>query len=233
MLTAEILGLLAGPPLWLKLGELRWEVRFDHRTLLRLEKATGVDVLGGGFDVLRPCARSLRSLIQTTMRPLQDGEVIPWGQLIPSVVRRLLEGFQTAWVRDMPLPEPKGKSPHPGVDEPPWTWMEAWANAREILRLTDEEWLAYTPRMVQTLSRLRREVIRQNEFMLAQIAANIVNFSPHPPKSPTKPESLMLHPWDLPETKQPPQTVEGVLRMFRNFDGMDLAGKLAIDSLIN
>jgi hypothetical protein len=229
MLSPTVLRLLTGPPEWAVLGTVRWEVRFDHLTLLRLEDATGLDVLGGKLDIVEPNARTLRALIQVT---LWEGGPVDWAKLIPATIHRMMAGFQRAWVRDMPVREPS-RADGPGGKPTAETWIEAWANAREILGLSDEEWLSYTPRMVQTLSKLRLESVRQNEWMLAQIAANVVNWSMHPPRTVVKAESFMLHPWDLPEAKQAPQTAEGVLKMFREFGGMDLAGKIAIDQLIN
>jgi hypothetical protein len=229
MLNPAALRLLAGPPEWAILGTIRWEVRFDHLTLLRLEDATGMDTLTGKVNVVQPDSRTLRALIQVT---LWEGGPVDWSLLVPVTVRRMVDGFRRAWVRDMPVREPS-RTDGPAKTATIETWMEAWANAREILHLSDEEWLSYTPRMVQVLSRLRLEGVRQNEWMLAQIAANVVNWSMHPPKTAAKVESFMLHPWDLPEVKQAPQTAEGVLRMFREFGTMDLAGKIAIDQLIN
>jgi hypothetical protein len=226
MLSPAVLRLLTGPPEWVSLGTVRWEVRFDHLTLLRLQDATGVDVLCGKLNLFQPDARTLRDLIQVT---LWEGGPVDWSKLVPPAARRLLDGFRRAWIRDMPEPESR-----PKVEKgTPETWPEAWANARHILRLTDEEWLSYTPRMVQALSRLRLESVRQTEWMFAQIAANVVNWSMSAPKTPAKADSFMLHPWDLPEVTQAPQTAEGVLKMFRNFSGMDLAGKIAIDQLVN
>jgi hypothetical protein len=226
MLTLPVLRLLTGPPEWVSLGTVRWEVRFDHLTLLRLQDATGVDVLCGKLNLFQPDARTLRDLIQVT---LWEGGPVDWSKLVPPAARRLLDGFQRAWIRDMPAPDHR---PRP-EKETTETWLEAWANARQILHLSDEEWLSYTPRMTQTLSRLRLESVRQTEWMFAQVAANVVNWSMSAPRTAVKPESFMLHPWDLPEVKQAPQTAEGVLKMFRTFSGMDLAGKIAIDQLVN
>jgi hypothetical protein len=200
---------------------------------LRLQDATGVDVLGGGLHVFEPDSRTLRDLIQVT---LWEGGPVDWGKLTPPVAHRLLDTFRRAWVRDMPVRDSSSATGGGEGGAKTETWMEAWGNARQVLNLSDEEWLSYTPRMVQTLSRLRLESVRQNEWMLGQIAASVVNWSMHAPKTAAKIDSFMLHPWNLssPDPKgQAPQTAETVLRMFRNFSGMDEAGKQAIDQLVN
>jgi hypothetical protein len=128
----------------------------------------------------------------------------------------------------MPLPNPNRTESGPSVVT---NWLEAWANARQVLSLTTSEWLFLTPRMVQLLSQHHLESVRQNEWMLAQIASSIINWSMGAPRTPVKPDQFMLHPWDkLPEQEQ---TGEDVLRMFRSFPGMDEAGKKAIDDLLN
>jgi hypothetical protein len=211
------------------LGELRWEARFDHLTLLRLERATGLDVLGGAFDLWNLDSRTLRTAAQVTA----GTEVtLNWKSAGYRVLGQLISGLQQAWNRDMPVTAKSAATKSGSAGPIVTTWPEAWANARQILGLSDREWLSYTPRMVQLLSEYHLERIRQTEWMLAQVCSSVVNWSMSAPRSPIRPETFMLHPWDLPHTELP-QTPESVLQMFRNFSGMDEAGKLAVDTLLS
>lgn len=230
MNRGELLALLM-PTIELQLGELRWEARFDNLALLKLERATGVNVLGGGFDPWNLDSRTLRTAVQVTA----GTAVLSWQNAGPRTLGNLIYGLQRAWVRDMPTAAKDAAVKSGSVRSHVTTWPEAWANARQILGLSDREWLSYTPRMVQLLSEYHLERIRQTEWMLAQICSAVVNFSMSAPKPSARTESFMLHPWEnLPResSQQAPQTPESLLWMFRNFPGMDTAGKQAVDSLL-
>lgn len=201
------------------LGRIRWKVIFTHRILLRLERESGLDVLGGEFSLGNANSQTLQLILRVT----SGREDLPWEELRPGKLSSLLGDLRKAWELSMPEADPNAEGPPSNVTG----WVEAWANAHECLRMAEDEWLDSTPRMVQVLSRYRLESLRQGEWMLAQIGSLIVNWSMGAPKSPVKTSDFMLHPWADTESDLV-QTPESVLRQFSQAKWVDHAGKKAI-----
>lgn len=202
---------------------------FSHLVLLEVEAGTGLNILAGEFHAGKLSGAALRTTLEVLMRHAgatytyrEIGGMIRLGNLV-----KVRESVVEAWRVAMPEDEPEvqaraatkanakaraktmGGAPLELVDdtanlEPakPNTWLDVWANNRQTLGLTDEEWLAYTPRMIQQLSRERLDLVRQQELMLSRIGAATVNFSMCHPKQPVKDGHFMVHPYPDPGQRE-------------------------------
>jgi len=112
------------------------------------------------------------------------------------------------------MPEPEPAADPPAGDREPLSTMDAWAEARFDLRLSDEEWLGMTPRMLRALSKRRLENMRWSELVIARLAAETVNHSFRGPKKPTMPREYMIHPWPEVVQERPPVTGEMLMAVF-------------------
>ena len=92
--------------------------------------------------------------------------------------------------------------------------MNAWAEARFDLRLSDEEWLGMTPRMLRALSKRRLESMRFSELLMGIQTAHTVNRSFHAPKQWSTPGSYMPHPYPEVHQERAPVTGETLLAVF-------------------
>ena len=116
--------------------------------------------------------------------------------LRPGAVPKIRALLIEAWTASMPeIDREEEGQPSTGDPVEPLTTLEAWAKARYDLRLSDDDWLSMTPRMVHALSKRRLEARRQFELMVAVLCSHTVNHSFHAPKNSTSPRSYMLHPW--------------------------------------
>ena len=190
-------------------GGARWRIAFTHRVLLEIEELTGMAAMQ--IHLAHLSARLLRAVLFAVLREAgaktslsEAGEILRPGAM-PKTRALLIE----AWVAYMPETEreEEGDPPSSGESEP-LTTLEAWAKARFDLRLSDEEWLSMTPRMVHALSNRRLESSRQFELMVSILCAHTVNHSFHAPKTATNPRSYMLHPWPE-ERESGPKKVTG------------------------
>jgi hypothetical protein len=93
--------------------------------------------------------------------------------------------------------------------------MEAWSIAREELKLSDEEWLEYTPRMLHALRKRQIERMQREELLVGIISATTANFSFCAPDKPLSPETFMLHPF--PPQPLKPLTGEDIMAAFASF----------------
>lgn len=76
----------------------------------------------------------------------------------------------------------------------PLTWPRLWSIARNDLRLSSEEWLDLTPKLVYELEHRHLEELQQYEMIGAIIAHTTAHFSASPPKSHIPIEKFMVHP---------------------------------------
>jgi hypothetical protein len=83
------------------------------------------------------------------------------------------------------------------------------------LKLTDDEWLDMTPRMLHALSLRLVEQMQREEMLVGIMASTSANFSFCRPDKPISPEVFMLHPF----APQPlrPVTGEDVMAAFASF----------------
>lgn len=222
-----------------QLGGQSWPVLFSHRALLDVESVTGLDILAGEYKVLALSAKALRATVHTlvavsvlpAVSPLSEPDV---GRLLGSlkVLSKVRESVVAAWRAAMPEPEPETKNKAKTRDfdsgreaqSKHRTWLEVWANNRETLRLTDDQWLSYTPRMVQQLARERLELTRYWELQISRVGAATVNFSMCHPKNPVADGHFMVHPWDKAQSKGSGDLLRDLSAMEQVFP---LAAKLA------
>ena len=195
-------------------GERSWRIVFTHRVLLDIEALTGADAMR--FNLMQLSARFLRGVLFAVLREAgapftieQIGEMFK-----PGAFAKIRSRLAEAWIASLPEPEPEPEPDRWNEPAPrqPLSTLDAWAKARFDLRLSDEEWLAMTPRMLHALAKRQLEAIRQRELMLAVLCAHTVNSSFHAPKTATQPASYMLHPW--PVAPLQPVTGEMVLAAF-------------------
>jgi len=187
-------------PVEISAGDRRWRIVFTHRVLLDLEEITGLDAMRVNLRNLS--ARMLRGVLFAALRdagsPLSIEEA--GAMLRPGAFEHIRGALIAGWVASFPDPDPdEDDAPPFDARAQPLTTLNAWAKARFDLRLSDEEWLAMTPRMLHALSLRNLDGMRQRELMLATLCAHTVNSSFHAPRSPTQPSSYMLHPWPEPE----------------------------------
>lgn len=90
--------------------------------------------------------------------------------------------------------------------------MEAWSIARHDLKLSDDEWLDMTPRMLHALRKRQIEQMQREELLVGIIASTTANFSFCRPERPLNPEIFMMHP--LPQEPPKPVTGEDIMAAF-------------------
>lgn len=197
---------------------------FTHDALLSIEEATGIDIWNGDLDLIKPSAAVLRSILAAAI-----GEPSPKaaGSLIrPSLMAKVRLAILDGWEASMPEPDPEASGSGRKL-----TWMSAWAMARLDLGLSDDEWLAMTPRMVQELNRRRLEQMRHQERMAGKIGAAVATFGYRAPKTTLTCEDFMDHPSPVTEqAKMNSQTGEDVLVAFSPF--MDTESKKVTDAIL-
>jgi hypothetical protein len=93
--------------------------------------------------------------------------------------------------------------------------LEAWSIARQELRLSDDEWLEMTPRMLHALRKRQIERLQREELLVGIIASTSANFSFCRPDKPLSPEIFMLHPFPYQPPK--PLTGEDIMAAFASF----------------
>jgi hypothetical protein len=182
-------------PVGISTGGARWRIAFTHRVLLEIEELTGMGAMQ--IHLANLSASLLRAVLFTVLREAgaktslkEAGEMLRPGSM-PKTRALLIE----AWIASMPETECEEGEPQSAVAPEPLTTLDAWSKARFDLRLSDDEWLSMTPRMVHALSKRRLESSRQFELMISILCAHTVNHSFHAPKTATDPRSYMLHPW--------------------------------------
>lgn len=189
---------------------------FTHAALLRAEAASGIDTLS--ISLTAPSSSLLRALLYGALAavgcPLTPPQV---GSLFsPRALRLITEAVLQAWGESMPKREPAQDASGDGGREfdsesgspsssLPLTWLRAWAYAHEVLRLSESEWLDMTPLQIQELRAAHVETMQREELMMGMVLATIENFSPHPPKKASTPDSFMFHKFP----KKPAQPVTG------------------------
>jgi hypothetical protein len=196
----EITSIIACPVLFAFDGR-DWPLLFTHRVLLQIEARLSLSILNGELDIVRVPAKALRTILCVALSA-SGGTYSESGIGARLGVRGIGMAKRAAidaWIASMPEADAK---PKPGAEAKPKlksetrSWMDVWANNRYYLRLTDEEWLGMTPRMVQALDRARREDRRRWELMISRVAAVTANYGFCRPKKAIRDDHFMLDPWD-------------------------------------
>lgn len=172
-----------------------WRILFTHDALLDLFDLTGLDAMAGEVNLVRPSSKLLRAALFVVLRHAgadivekQAGELLRLGGMAKFRVA-LIE----AWEASMPLPEEVRAEPDKPLSHERLSLMRTWSIARENLRLTAEEWLAMTPRMVNGLTNQRLENMRWQELMMGTIAATTANYSMRAPEKQFSAKDYMIH----------------------------------------
>lgn len=186
-------------------GGVRWPIVFTYRVLLDVGKLTGLDPMTLHLGHLN--AAMLRGTLFSVLReagcPLSIEDA---GALLdPAALTATETALYRAWAASFPDPEPLKPNGQPEITI---STVEAWARARFDLGLSDEEWLAMTPRMLYALTERQIEDMRHREMMIAILCAVTVNSGFGGPKTSVKPDVFMQHPWP-PEPEPPRRLVYG------------------------
>lgn len=165
--------------------------------MLDLERRTKLDVLSGDFYNAKLSASLLRTILHTFLvRSYPDCTLHEVGalfqlELVSELRALIIEAFRAS------MPEPREDAGGTDPGRPPQTWPEMWSEARYDLRLTDEEWLDMTPRMVRALNDRRLEEIHWIELMFGQVSADIRNHSFVRSRPPAKATDFLLHRYNI------------------------------------
>lgn len=197
-------------PVEIEIDGRRWRLLFTHAVLLAIERMAGLQVLASGIDFGSPSAKlfaaSLWALLEragASYSPEAAARLVT-----PRNALQIHRALLDAWNASMPEPGEIGEGPCP-------TWLEAWAIARRTLRLSNQEWLDLTPRLLAALTREHLEQVRQGEFLLSRLTAVTANFGFRAPERAFREDRFMLHPW--PEQEKKPLTGEDLMRFFAGF----------------
>lgn len=195
-----------------ELGGLQWRLVVTHKVLLDFEAVTGVDSLGA-VNLWSPSAVVVRGLLWALLRAagagwdlLQVGGLINGDQLF-WIMRQL----RTCWAVSMP--EPESGTGSPGAR---FTWLNAWASATQELTISDEQWLAMTPRMIKARRKVRAGQMERDAELLGVIAATTANFGFCKPKKPFTARSIM----GLPERVEVDPNEYAGARLLRLLDAL-------------
>lgn len=190
----------------LRLGDDRWPLLLTHRVLLGIESELGVSILNGELDIAQLSAKALRTCLFVALShsgakysARELGSLIGLKGIGPART-----ALQDAWIASMPEAEPSKSKAQKKSQPKRRVWTEVWANNRYHLHLSDDEWLSFTPRMVQALDRQRREDHRKWELMISRVAATSANYGFCRPKKALRDDTFMNDPWELetvPETE--------------------------------
>ena len=167
----------------------KWPLIFTHRALFICQEQTGLDMLTTNLQ--EPSAVMVRSLLFAALKCC--GAEVTVGQVGEEINRTGLaksrDSLIEAWGASMA--EPAAEESSPENTKP--TWSDAWAIARQDLKLSDQEWLDMTPRMFAALQKTRFEQIQREELMAAKIESAVINYSMRAPKEWVSPGSLLIH----------------------------------------
>ena len=188
----------------------RWPVIFSHRCLLYCERLTGLDMLTTSMQ--DPPMRLVRAILFSALTTagvkttLSAFGVYLGSQDLKKIRRIAID----AWIASMPDPEPVKDEES---DDRKVTWLTAWANAtsKDGLGLSNEEWLAMTPRQLCALQKVHLSRIQHEELLTGIITSHIVNFSFSGARYPMKPTDFMPHPYDESLTKEKPLSGEFIM----------------------
>jgi hypothetical protein len=91
----------------LKLDGKTWPLVVTHNVLIECEELTGLNLLAGEVNLLRPSAKLVRALLYVALRRAGAKYTLDQvGDLInPENIVMVQEGLLTAWAASMPAPE--------------------------------------------------------------------------------------------------------------------------------
>ena len=91
----------------LKLDGRTWPLVVTHNVLIECEELTGLNLLAGEVNLLRPSAKLVRALLYVALRRAGAKYTLDQvGDLInPENIVMVQEGLLTAWAASMPAPD--------------------------------------------------------------------------------------------------------------------------------
>ena len=100
----------------LKLDGKNWPLAVTHNVLIECEELTGLNLIAGEVNLLRPSAKLVRALLYVVLRRAGAKYTLEQvGDLInPENIVMVQEGLLTAWAASMPAPE-DSERPTPAV----------------------------------------------------------------------------------------------------------------------
>lgn len=98
-----------------KLDGKAWPIVITHNVLIEVEDLTGLNVLAGEVNLLKPSAKLVRAVLYLALKRAGAKYTIEQvGDLIgPHNVVAIQEAILNAWAASMPDPEPESEDPTP------------------------------------------------------------------------------------------------------------------------
>jgi hypothetical protein len=92
-----------------------WQLVITHNTLIECEELTGLNVLMGEVNILRPSAKLLRALLFLSLQHAGAKYTLEQVGLMihPQNIVTLQEGLLAAWQASMPEKEEEAENPTP------------------------------------------------------------------------------------------------------------------------
>jgi len=97
----------------IRLDDKDWRLVITHNTLIECEDLTGLNLLTGEVNIIRPSAKLVRALLYLSLKHAgakysleQVGELIN-----PQNIVTVQEGLLAAWAASMPEPEAEKENP--------------------------------------------------------------------------------------------------------------------------
>ena len=105
------------PKVELKLDGRTWPLVVTHNALIECEELTGLNLIAGEVNLLRPSAKLVRALLYVALRRAGAKYTLEQvGILIhPQNIVMVQEALLTAWAASMPGPEDNAERPTPAV----------------------------------------------------------------------------------------------------------------------
>lgn len=153
---------------------------------------------------VNPSAKALRGLLWALLKRCEP--LLTREQAGSFLNRRNMAAVRLAiakaFMACLPPPEKKGKKSEQELDlSKPMSFPETWAEGRFELGLSDEEWLAMTPRQFHYLRKSAVKTVRHFELIAGQLGAAIKNHSMNPPKKCAQARDFLLHKFEEDELK--------------------------------
>ena len=200
---------------------------------MELEVGTGLSVLSGELNPFQLSAKTLRYMAYLLLKragaSCSERDI---GRELsnPETLRRVRGDLAAAWRAALPEAD-EDREDREGTDDggKARTWMDIWADNRQCLGVSDADWLSYTPRMVQQLSRERLKIVQTGELMLSRVAATVANYGFCRPSKLFDDDYFMVHPPKKRKAAESGELLTGddIALAFSGFKQCPIAGQLA------
>jgi hypothetical protein len=94
-----------------------WRLVITHNTLIECEDLTGLNLLTGEVNIIRPSAKLVRALLYLSLKHAgAEYSLEKVGELItPQNIVAVQEGLLSAWAASMPDPKEEDENPTPAA----------------------------------------------------------------------------------------------------------------------